>query len=88
MENTIFRLKPCVTLTEQDGRVGVSLAGSTRFAKNAWQASILRTLIEQAQSLEGLAAILHLGNGSPLDEAAEALELAAFILDFDYYLES
>lgn len=88
MENTIFRLKPGVKLTEQDGRVGVSLAGNTLFAKDACQAIILRKLIGQEQSLESLTAILHTRKGSPLDEATAALGLAAFILDFDYYLES
>lgn len=88
MENAIFRLKQGVTLTERDGHVGVSLAGHTRFAKDEWQAILLRTLIEQAQSLESLTAILYTRNGSSLDEATDALELADFILGFDYYLES
>lgn len=88
MKNTILRLKHGVTLAEQDGRLGLSLAGHTKFAKNPWQAIILRTLTEQAQPLESLTSTSPTRNGSKPDEAMAALEMAAFILDFDYYIKS
>lgn len=88
MKNTILRLKHGVTLTEQDGRMGLSLAGHTKFAKNPWQAIILQTLTEKAQPLKNLTSASPTRNGSSPDEAMAALEMAAFILDFDYYIQS
>lgn len=88
MESMMLKLKPGVALMERDGTVGLSLAGCTRFAKDEWQAALLRLLAAHEKSLDELQMILHERDVTPPGEAAEALELAAFILDFEDFLES
>lgn len=88
MENIIIELKPGVTPMEQSGVPGLSLAGRIRLAKNAQQAALIHALAAREQPLEELHTILHERNGPTPDENAEALELAAFILDFEEYIES
>lgn len=87
MNETMLTLKPGVTLTEQDGHVGLTFCGQTQLAKDARQAEILRALVLKSRSPKGLAALLCAGNGLQ-SENENSLIIAEFILDFGEYLES
>lgn len=87
MENTFLKLKPGVTLTEQNGSLGFTLDGHTKFARNAEQAIILRALTEQPQTLEKLFSWLCVKGGKKFRYTDASLSLAEFILDLDYYIE-
>lgn len=86
--NKMMQLKSDVKLVERDGVPGLSLAGRVRLAKDEWQAVLIRALAAREQPLKKLQLILRARDGPPPDEAAAALELTAFILDFDPYIES
>jgi hypothetical protein len=83
MEQTILTLKPDVVFAERDGAVWLTRRSLTRVAKDLEQARMLRALHAGSQTPESLALLLQ-----SRDEAAAALTLAAFILDFEEYLES
>lgn len=87
MENILFKLKPGVTLAEQNGMPGLSLAGRVRLAKDARQTALIQALTLHEQPLEALQKILRTWDGSSGTEADTALALAAFILDFEDYIE-
>ncbi len=88
MENIMFKLKPGVTPVEQNGVPGLFFAGSMRFAKDAQQTALIHALTAHEQTLEALQKILHTRDGSSAVDADAALALAAFILDFEDYIES
>lgn len=88
MNETMLTLKSGVTLTEQDGQVGLTLIGRTQFAKDEQQIEILRALVRQSQPMEELLNRLHAGNDPPQDDNDAALTIASFILDFGEYLKS
>lgn len=73
---------------EQNGVPGLSLDGRVRLAKDARQAALIQALAAHEQPLEALQKILHERDGPSPDENDAALELAAFILDFEEYIES
>lgn len=87
MYETMLTLKLGVTLTEQDGHVGLTFCGRTQLAKDARQAEILRALVLKSRSPESLTALLCARNG-PQSEGENSLTIAEFILDFGEYLES
>jgi hypothetical protein len=88
MENIILKLKSGVTLIEQNGVTGLSLAGHVRLAKDAQQADLIQALGAHEQTLEELQKPLRTLNATPAVDADMALALAAFILDFEYYIKS
>lgn len=88
MENIILKLKSGVTSMEQNGVPGLSLAGRVRLAKDARQAALIQAVAAHEQPLEALQQILHARDDPPTADANAALELAAFILDFEEYIES
>jgi hypothetical protein len=88
MDEATLTLKPGVTLTEQDGHVGLTYRGRTQLAKDARQAQILRALAEKPQAPESLSALLCARGGPPKDENEISLAMMAFILDFGDYLEN
>lgn len=83
MEHTVLNFQPGVQLVVASGQTGVWLNGVTKMAGSSGQEKILRALSAGRQSLEALQHLL-----DEQDEAASALTLAAFILDFEKYLES
>lgn len=87
MENMILKLKIGVTPMDKNGVPGLSLAGCTRFAKDARQAALIQALAVHEQPLEALKKLLQTRDGSPTTDADAALVLAAFILDFEEYIE-
>lgn len=87
MKRPLFKLKPGVLPVEQNGMPGLSLAGHIRFAKDKQQAALIRALAARAQPLQAMQTILSAPNSTSSDEAAAALTLAAFILDFEEYIE-
>lgn len=87
MHETMLTLKPGVTLTEAGNRIGLMRNGQTQFAKNTRQAEILRALLLQSRSPEGLTALLRTENGLQSDNE-NLLAIAEFILDFGEFLEA
>lgn len=87
MKKTMFKLKPGVTPVEQNGVPGLFFAGSVRLAKDARQTALIQALTAHEQTLEALQKILHTRDGSSTADADAALVLAAFILDFEDYIE-
>ncbi|MEA4973611.1 MAG: hypothetical protein VB119_10645 [Candidatus Metalachnospira sp.] len=87
MDKTLLKLKPGVTLIEQDGGFGFTLDGRTKFAKNAEQEIILRALAEQPQTLEKLFSWLCVKGSTTFRYTDASLALAEFILDLDYYID-
>lgn len=87
MKQTTLKLKPGVSLLEQEGKIGVSLQGRQQLARSALQGGLLRALGEGGQTLEALHGVAH-SLGAPSDDNGTALLLAEFILDFGDYLES
>lgn len=82
-EKSVLALKPGVVFAEKDGQVWLTLNSLTRIAKDAEQCRLLQALRFGGQSPDALAGLLR-----QQDEGAAALTLAAFILDFEDYLES
>ena len=87
MDETMLTLKPGVTLTESENRVGLTRNGQTKFAKNERQTEILRALVLQSRSPEGLTALLRAGDGLQSDNE-NSLAIAEFILDFGDYIKA
>ena len=88
MDETMLNLKRGVTLTKQDGQVGLVLNDRVRYAKNEQQAEILLTLVQQPQPIESLTELLCTLDGSPENDNEISLAIAEFILDFGEYLEA
>ena len=88
MDETMLTLKPGVSLTKQDGQVGLVLNDRVRYAKYERQAQILLTLDEQPQPVESLMVLLQTRGGSPNSNNEISLAIAEFILDFGEYLEA
>lgn len=88
MDQTMLTLKPGVTLTEESSQTGLMLNGQTQFAKNAWQAELIRALSKQSYSPENLMALLLMADGLPRNDNDVSLTIAEFILDFGEFLES
>jgi len=87
MDETMLTLKPGVTLTEHDGKTGLTLNGQTQYAMDARQVKILRTLLERPHSPESLMVILSAGEGSQNDND-NSLAIAEFILDYGDYIKA
>jgi hypothetical protein len=87
MEKAMLVLRQDVTPTVRDGVPGLTRGGRTRLARDDTQAALLQALAGGGQSLEHLVRTLTASGASPLDQADAALALAAFILDFEEYLE-
>ena len=88
MDETILALKPGVTLTEQDGKTGLTLWGHTQFAKDARQTEILRALVLQSQPPQSLLALFRALDVPQQSDNDISLIIAEFILDFGEFLES
>jgi hypothetical protein len=88
MENIILKLKYGVTLIEQNSVTGLSLAGHIRLAKDAQQAALIQALGAHEQPLDALQKLVCAHNATLMIDADTALTLAAFILDFEYYIKS
>jgi len=86
MDNTMLTLKPGAVPAERGGQSGLLLGGRFRGAQGAPQAALLKALAGGGQTLARLNELL-LAQGLPGGETGAALELAAFILNFEDYLE-
>lgn len=87
MNETLLTLKSGVTLTEREGKIGLTLHGHIQYAKNERQGEILRALVKQRQSLNSIKALLCAKNGKQSDNE-NSLAIAEFILDFGEFLEA
>lgn len=87
MGRLMLSLKPGAELIERGEQAGLALRGRTRMARDAGQTALLRALCSGGLPLDGVAAVL-CPAGSAATEADSALALAAFILDFEFFLES
>lgn len=89
MEQRLFLcLKPGAEPTEENGAMGLRLGDRLRFARSAGQAAALRALAQGPQTLAAVSALLRVRDGPLSEEAETALQTAAFILEFDDYLDA
>ena len=85
MDDKMLGLKPGAEHIRRGALMGLRLDGHDRLTGDPLQKEILNLLCCGAQTICSVSE--HISAGKAMDEAQTSLTLAAFILDFEEYLE-
>lgn len=85
-ERAVLCLQPDVSIVQDDGGWGLRRGAEVHYAQDAEQAVILRRMAAQVYDLHALT--LAVMREMHLHEAMASLAIAAFVLEFDQYLEA
>lgn len=84
---TMVGLVPQAKLVKGKNQIGVSCSGLTVWAKDSFQAALLKEIAEKPKSVAELEAVLQHAQDDSVREAYVALILVEFILNFGEAIE-